>query len=334
MARAGALGHREGPHQDEREERDQGPRARGRRVVALQVGRGPDRLEERAQGRRLLPRRRPARGRSASAARSVAMAAGLLVDARRSRRCRCRASWARRRRKSEVQPAASRRTAASTSSRRRASSSSARATSGSSSACRSSCPRSSAGASPRSAAFLAAWVIGYGVDPVDRAGPHRPVDRRPRAAGPRRRRCSPFVLALVIGARRAVGPARRAPPDVVHPRRARALRRRLRDQLVRPLVPDPRLLRRRQGRDERRLLLHGERRRPARRDAALGPHVPGSRAWTAASWPRRSLRRLPAPCRSGCRTARPAARSPRCRLREAPIDRPAFAVRAHRAVEG
>ena len=35
-------------------------------------------------------------------------------------------------------------------------------------------------------------------------------------------------------------------------------------QLGRPLVPDPRLRRRRQGRDERRLLLHGERRRPTR----------------------------------------------------------------------
>ena len=42
----------------------------------------------------------------------------------------------------------------------------------------------------------------------------------------------------------------------------------------RPLVPDPRLRRRRQGRDERRLLLHGERRRAPGRHDPLGPALP------------------------------------------------------------
>ena len=54
---AGALGHREGPHQDELEERGQARRAGGLERHALPLGRDPHGLEERAQGRRLLPRR-------------------------------------------------------------------------------------------------------------------------------------------------------------------------------------------------------------------------------------------------------------------------------------
>ena len=58
----GAVGDREGPDEDEREERRQGAGAEGRRVGAVQVGRGADRLEERLEGRRLLRRRVPAVG--------------------------------------------------------------------------------------------------------------------------------------------------------------------------------------------------------------------------------------------------------------------------------
>ena len=54
---AGLLGDRQGPDQDELQERGQAGRARGRRVLALPLGRDPDRLQERAQGGRLLPRR-------------------------------------------------------------------------------------------------------------------------------------------------------------------------------------------------------------------------------------------------------------------------------------
>ena len=53
----GALGRREGPEQDELQERRQAGRARGRPVLAVPLGRDPDRLEERAEGSRLLPRR-------------------------------------------------------------------------------------------------------------------------------------------------------------------------------------------------------------------------------------------------------------------------------------
>ncbi len=54
---SGALGHRQGPDQDELQERRQAGRARGRPVLAVSLGRAPDRVQERAQGRRLLPRR-------------------------------------------------------------------------------------------------------------------------------------------------------------------------------------------------------------------------------------------------------------------------------------
>jgi predicted MFS family arabinose efflux permease len=76
--------------------------------------------------------------------------------------------------------------------RRRASSCSARATSGSWSACRCSCTRCSAGPSPRSA-FLALWVIGYGI--VQAAAP-RLVRRSRHGAGPGGGTAR--VLALVL----------------------------------------------------------------------------------------------------------------------------------------
>ena len=67
--RAGALGHRQGPDQDELQERGQARRAARRARRALPLGRGPDRLEERAQGRRLLRRRPAADGRRDSSPR-------------------------------------------------------------------------------------------------------------------------------------------------------------------------------------------------------------------------------------------------------------------------
>ena len=78
--RAGALGHRQGPHQDELQERRQARRAGGCAGRALPLGRGPDRIEERAQGRRLLPRRAAAdRGRVPAGARSCSLALVLTA---------------------------------------------------------------------------------------------------------------------------------------------------------------------------------------------------------------------------------------------------------------
>ena len=57
-------------------------------------------------------------------------------------------------------------------------------------------------------------------------------------------------------------------------RRADCLRRHLRHELGGPLVPDPGLHRQRQGGDERRLLLHGQRLRPAGGHRALGRALP------------------------------------------------------------
>ena len=53
----GALGDREGPDEDEREERRQGARAERRRFRLVQMGRRPHRIEECAEGRGLLRRR-------------------------------------------------------------------------------------------------------------------------------------------------------------------------------------------------------------------------------------------------------------------------------------
>ena len=85
----GALGHRQGPDQDELQERRQARRARGRPVLAVSLGRDPDRLEERAEGSRLLPRRPaahavrlPDRRSDASDARAQPADCDLDLDAR------------------------------------------------------------------------------------------------------------------------------------------------------------------------------------------------------------------------------------------------------------
>ena len=73
----------------------------------------------------------------------------------------------------------------------------------------------------------------------------------------------PAGIAIALGGRlRSDHRARRRPDRV---------RRGLRDELRRALVPDPLLRRERQGRDERRLLLHGQRR-------SAGSPAPCSRA--------------------------------------------------------
>ena len=75
----GAVGHRQGPDEDEREERRQGARPEGRRVRPVQVGGGPHRLEERAERRGLLRRRLAAVDCWDFAGRSAAMAGGVLL---------------------------------------------------------------------------------------------------------------------------------------------------------------------------------------------------------------------------------------------------------------
>ena len=129
---------------------------------------------------------------------------------------------------------------------------------------------SSAGASGRSAAFLAVWVIGYGI--VQASAPRLRARAQRAGTAPRR----PHGRAARVRARGVPGrdrrrARRRRRPDVgASSSGLIAVRRRVRAQLGRALVPDPRLRRRRQGRDERRLLLHGQRRRPPRRHRALG----------------------------------------------------------------
>ena len=120
----------------------------------------------------------------------------------------------------------------------------------------------SAGASGRSARFLAR----LGDRLRHRPGSAPRFIRRRRGAARARRphgaRLAFVLAAFPAGDRRRA--RRRRRPDASSSSRPDRVRRRLRAELRRPLVPDPRLHRRRQGRDERRLLLHGQRRRAAR----------------------------------------------------------------------
>jgi MFS family permease len=124
--------------------------------------------------------------------------------------------------------------------------------------------------------FLAIWVIGYGI--VQAAAPGF-VRRR---GGRRRARWQNRDLACLRAGgvprrdrRRPERPRRSDPRDR---RRANRLRGGVRDELRGPLLPDPRLRRQRPRGDERRLLLHGECRRPARRHGAVGAALPVGRA--------------------------------------------------------
>ena len=115
--------------------------------------------------------------------------------------------------------------------------------------------------------FLAIWVIGYGV--VQAFAP-----RLLRAEPAGRRVCVTARLRARGDSGRHRGGARRRrgsdPRDHLRPDR---LRHRLRAELRGALVPDPGLRRGRQGGDERGLLLHGERGRPAPGDDPLGRAV-------------------------------------------------------------
>ena len=148
----------------------------------LQVGGDPDRLEERAQGRRLLPRRAAADAGRLPA--GVLILAGLVLtallvdgaaDARRPRARRTprpsSASMFSNNRAVNVLAAARVFLFA-------------RATCGSWSACRCSCAACWAGASGRSAGFLAVWVIGYGVVQASAPRVRAPATRRRAAASP------------------------------------------------------------------------------------------------------------------------------------------------------
>ena len=104
---------------------------------------------------------------------------------------------------------------------------------------------------------------------------HRATARRRHGRAPRRahRRGARVRPGGVPGRHRARAP-RRPRPHLRRRRRPCRVRRDLRPQLDRALVPHPCLRRQGEGRDERRLLLHGECRRAPRRHRALGPALP------------------------------------------------------------
>ena len=125
--------------------------------------------------------------------------------------------------------------------------------------------------------LLAVWVIGYGG--VQAAAPRFVRGQRPRAR--RRARRQNGSLA---GVRRRCMPSRDGHrpryehrPDRHDRHRAGPVRGAVRNELGGSLLPDPRLRRQRQGGDERRLLLHGQRLRPPRRHRPLRTPLPMAR---------------------------------------------------------
>ncbi len=232
MAAPGALRHREGPHQDELEERRQARRPGGRPGCALPLGRDPHRLEERAEGCRLLRRRAAAHGDRLPAAPS----------------CSCSASWpppsssvlalmrgtlGRVDRKAKFTQMFSNNRAVNVARAARASCCSPPATSGSSSACRSSSTPSSTGASGQVGGFLAVWVIGYGI--VQASAPAR-LAPQPARGAERRHRDPAGVPARRVPGRHRDRATRGSRPDDHARRRPYRLRHRLRDELRRPLA--------------------------------------------------------------------------------------------------
>jgi MFS family permease len=120
--------------------------------------------------------------------------------------------------------------------------------------------------------FLALWIIGYGI--VQASAP-RLIKRSHHGSGP------DGATARVVGLRAAAvsdGPGHRARgrhrSGTGHRQRPDRLRRGVRDQLRRAFLSGGRLVGPRQGVDERRLLLHGQRRRPPARHGAVGRGVP------------------------------------------------------------
>ena len=117
-------------------------------------------------------------------------------------------------------------------------------------------------------AFLAVWVIGYGA--VQASAPRLLRPRRDRRAdGPDGDVARAAAGAVPGGDRLGARGERR--PECGGRARADRVRRRVRTQLGRALVPDPALRGRRSGGDECRLLLHGE-----RRGTAHGHHPVGA----------------------------------------------------------
>ncbi len=122
--------------------------------------------------------------------------------------------------------------------------------------------------------FLAAWTIGYGI--VQASAPRLIRRRSAHAASEPDGRTAAwlaFALAAFPLGIAAVLAARLDAVTVVVCGLL-AVRRRLRAELRRALLPDPRLRRGRPGGDERRLLLHGQRGRASRRHRAVGRPVP------------------------------------------------------------
>ena len=124
-------------------------------------------------------------------------------------------------------------------------------------------------------AFLAVWVIGYGI--VQASAPNT-MRRWSGPAGPDGAMATWLAFVAGDAARgdrdRADAGLPPAPTIVGGPHR---VRRRLRAELRGALVPDPAVRGGRQGRHERRVLLHGQRLRPARGDTALRTALPARR---------------------------------------------------------
>jgi hypothetical protein len=160
--------------------------------------------------------------------------------------------WAASRSSPRCSPTAPR----STSCRPRASSCSGRGMSGSWSRYRCSCPQALDWNHMQVGAFLALWIIGYGI--VQAAVPSL-IARKGLGAPDRSDREGLGAGADADSRRHRNRPGDRARSGVRAHRRAGRVRGGLRDQLRGPLLPDPGLRRVRPGRDEGRLLLYGER---------------------------------------------------------------------------
>ena len=125
--------------------------------------------------------------------------------------------------------------------------------------------------------LLAVWVIGYGG--VQAAAP-RFVRRRGQgpAASPTAGPPSGWRFGVAVcPAAMAVALNAGVDPTVAIIGGLIPFGDRVRDELGGSLLPHPRLRRQRQGRDERRLLLHGQRHRAPRRHHPLGTALPVAR---------------------------------------------------------
>jgi MFS family permease len=128
--------------------------------------------------------------------------------------------------------------------------------------------------------FMALWIIAYGA--VQAMAPQLLGGRaQPEAEVVRKAIFWAGLLVpipLALAAMRLDRRRPRALADGDPGRGASGLRLRLRDQLLGPFLPDPRLRRCRPDHARRGLLLHGERNRPADRHASVGAELPVRRA--------------------------------------------------------